>query len=161
MTNGVFCLNHLRRFDPALRATLTAVLQSPIIAPEFQPPDNISIVISDPFLTPFRSAPTLPTPSENNVSGSDRPLQKWDMSDVFRAAARAFAREDSIQRQHRDRVFSPPDPRGPPEFGRETSQSGHRINKIHGQFVAESHHGVGDDLALQLSDESEHSDVLA
>ena len=33
------------RFDPALCATLTAVRQSPIIAPEFQPPDNTSKVI--------------------------------------------------------------------------------------------------------------------
>jgi len=49
MTNGVFCLNHLRRFDHTLRATLTVVRRSPIIAQELQPPDAMPIVISACF----------------------------------------------------------------------------------------------------------------
>jgi hypothetical protein len=103
---------------------------------------------------------TLPSPIQNNVSGLDRPFQEWDMTDVFRAAARALAGEDSFQGQDRHRLFSPTNPGGPPEFGRETSQAGHCVNKIHGQFVAEGHHGIGDDLALQLAGEIEHSDIL-
>ena len=83
------------------------------------------------------------------------------MGDVFRATAGALARENSFQRQDRNHMLSPTDPRGPPEFGRETSQAGYRVNKIHGQFIAKGHHAVGDDLALQLAREIEQPDVLA